>query len=162
MMDPVHFTKATRLLLLGLLALLAALAALAMLATGARADWTLQPGISYAESSPTDPALNQLDLYRPTAPAGEAAPLVIYVHGGGWRRGDKAAGILDKAKLFTDAGYVFASVNYRLSPESAPPGGLDPNRIMFPDHPDDVGEAIGWLARNAAQLGADPARIAVG
>ena len=61
--------------------------------------------------------------------------------------------------MFTDAGYVFASVNYRLSPESAPPGGLDPNRIMFPDHPDDVGEAIGWLARNAASIGADPDRI---
>ena len=160
MMDPVHFTRVTRLLLLGLLALLATLAALAMLATGARADWTLQSGVSYADHSPSDPTLNQLDIYRPAALAGDAAPLVVYVHGGGWRRGDKAvAGTLDKAKLFTDAGYVFASINYRLSPESAPPGGPDPNRIMFPDHPDDVGEAIGWLSRNAASMGADPDRI---
>ena len=160
MMDPVHFTRVTRLLLLALLALLATLAGLAMLATGARADWTLQSGVPYADNPPADPSLNQLDIYRPSSPAGEAAPLVIYVHGGGWRRGDKAvAGTQDKARLFTDAGYVFASVNYRLSPESAPPGGPDPNRIMFPVHPDDVGEAIGWLSRNAASIGADPDRI---
>ena len=59
MMDPVHFTKATRLLLLGLLALLATLAALAMLATGARAGWTVQTGVSYAESSPAKPSLTR-------------------------------------------------------------------------------------------------------
>ena len=51
MMDPVHFTKATRLLLLGLLALLATLAALAMLATGARAGWTC---LLYTSPSPRD------------------------------------------------------------------------------------------------------------
>jgi arylformamidase len=157
-MDPVHFTRTTRLFLP--LTLLATMAALAMLATGARASWTLQSGVTYASHPPADPSLNQLDVYRPSNPPATASPLVVYVHGGGWRRGDKAvASTLDKANLFTGAGYVFASINYRLSPETGDPNNPDPDRIRFPVHPDDVGEAIGWLSRNAGSLGADPDRI---
>jgi acetyl esterase/lipase len=106
-------------------------------------------------------AQNRLDLYTPDGTAaGDRLPVVVYVHGGGWCRGDKANRITDKVNLFTGAGYVFASLNYRLSPDalSATP---DPNRVMFPDHPEDVGEAIGWLDRNLDAYGGDPERIAL-
>ncbi len=149
MMDPVHFTKATRLLLLGLLALLATLAALAMLATGARAGWTVQQGVSYANGSPADPSLNQLDLYLPDSPAQGARPVVIWVHGGGWMNGDKGNQTADKAKLFTDAGYILASINYRLSPV-VPPTTFDPARIRYPEHPRDVASAINWVSCSPA------------
>jgi len=125
-----------------------------------KAAYTLEPGITYAGDSPSNPGLNQLDLYRPQTPAAGLSPLVIYVHGGGWRRGDKAnAGTLDKANLFTGAGYFFASINYRLSPESGDPQNPDPNRIRFPVHPQDVGKAVGWLNANALGDGIDPDRI---
>jgi acetyl esterase/lipase len=85
--------------------------------------------------------------------------VVVYVHGGGWQQGDKRNQIRRKVNLFTGSGYVFASVNYRLSPPAPPVGAFDPNRVKFPDHPHDVGEAIGWLHRNVARYGGDPTRI---
>lgn len=127
--------------------------------SSSRAAYTVEAGISYSDQSPADPSRNQLDLYRPSSPASTLAPIVIYVHGGGWRRGDKANGIVNKARLFTDAGYFFASLNYRLSPETGDPNNPDPNRIRFPVHPQDVGRAIAWLSNNALERGIDPDRM---
>ncbi len=121
-----------------------------------RAAYTVQSGINYADNSPANPAQNQLDLYLPDGAApGGLRPIVIYAHGGGWMNGDKDNKISDKAKLFTDAGYLFASVNYRLSP-NASPGNYPPDRIMFPDHPLDVGESVAWIGDNIAGYGGDP------
>jgi acetyl esterase/lipase len=136
------------------------LAALAAAGSAPASAATVKLGIDYdldGSPTPTPPALNQLDLYRP-AGAGDRRPIVVYIHGGGWRRGDKSQAIADKADLFTGAGYLFASVNYRLSPDPVDPA-YPPDRVRFPDHPDDVGEAIGWLDRNAATYGGDPARM---
>jgi len=138
-----------------------ALLLLAAFAGGARAA-TAHLDLDYDLGSPSSPASqSQLDLYLPDgASAGDDRPVVVFVHGGGWRTGDKRIRIADKVNLFTGAGYVFASVNYRLSPQtlSATP---DPNRVMFPDHPHDLGEALGWLDRNLAAYGGDPGRIAL-
>jgi arylformamidase len=64
----------------------------------------------------------------------------------------------DKARLFTRAGYLFASINYRLSPD---PPTLDRPRTRFPAHPRDVGEALAWLHKRAARFGGDGDRIVV-
>jgi arylformamidase len=139
--------------------LLAAAAALLLMGPAAAADaaYTAHPDLSYDQGSPVVPAAqNKLDLYSPVGFAGPR-PVVVYVHGGSWRVGDKANQIARKRDLFTGAGYVFASVNYRLSPD--PPDTSDPGRVMFPDHPDDVGEAVGWLADNVGDYGGDPQRI---
>jgi arylformamidase len=104
---------------------------------------------------------SRLDLYLPEgATATASRPVVVYVHGGGWRAGDKRNRIADKVNLFTGAGYVFVSLNYRLSPATLSPTP-DSSRVRFPDHPHDVGEAIGWLDRNLASYGGDPERIAL-
>ncbi|HEY7267498.1 MAG TPA: alpha/beta fold hydrolase [Solirubrobacterales bacterium] len=123
---------------------------------------TAHPGIGYdIDSPPAIPSQNQLDLYTPDgATANDRRPVVVYVHGGSWARGDKANQIQDKVSLFTGAGYVFVSLNYRLSPSSGDPAS-DPNRIKFPDQPHDVGEAIGWLSRHVSSYGGDPNRIAL-
>jgi acetyl esterase/lipase len=120
------------------------------------------PDINYHAGSPTAvPSQNQLDLYTPDGVTGkDRRPVVVYVHGGAWATGDKANQIGDKVALFTGAGYVFASVNYRLSPDSGNPEG-NPNRVKFPDHPRDVGEALGWLSHHVAAYGGDPDRIAL-
>lgn len=146
---------------LGLAAVAAALVAL-LLAPSAGHAAKSNLGITYdldGTPTPTPAKLNQLDLYQPAdVTAGAARPVVVYVHGGGWSSGDKDNKISRKVNLFTGAGYVFASVNYRLSPD---PIDLSypASRVRFPTHPGDVGEAIAWLDRNVASYGGDPRRI---
>ena len=68
--------------------------------------------------------------------------------------------ITDKANLFTDAGYLFASVNYRLSPDiSSGSPDFDADRVRFPNHPDDVARAVAWIADHAEAYGGDPDSI---
>lgn len=121
-----------------------------------------QPDVNYDLGSPPAPSPaseNFLDVYRPdgSSPT-DSRPVVVYVHGGGWRVGNKSNQITRKVNLFTGAGYVFVSLNYRLSPDPIDPS-YPPERVRFPDHPDDVGEAIGWVDRNIAAFGGDPTRL---
>jgi hypothetical protein len=77
--------------------------------------------IRYAEIEGVDPNLLSLDLYVPkSASVATKRPVMIMIHGGGWRRGDKASPPILGAKLrhFVGAGYIYASINYRLSPET--------------------------------------------
>lgn len=143
------------------LALLASAGALAAIAPSVEAAIS-QPDVSYDLGSPPAPSpatQNALDVHRPDGSSTtDSRPVVVYVHGGGWRVGDKDNQIIDKVNLFTGAGYVFVSLNYRLSPNPIDPA-YPPGRVRFPDHPDDVGEAIGWLDRNIAAYGGDPNRL---
>ena len=91
--------------------------------------------------SPVDPSLNFLDFYLPEE-GGSGLPVMIYVHGGSWKSGDKGNTAWND-ELFTGEGFVFVSVNYRLSPDPMDPGAE--NRVIFPDHPHDVAEAIRYL-----------------
>lgn len=95
-----------------------------------------------------------LDVYfPPLAKSGPGAPIVVYIHGGGW-----IAGHTRHAAAFTDwpavlasvaaQGFVVASVEFRLSGEAP-----------FPAAMRDVRTAIGWLRANATTLGADPNRV---
>lgn len=136
-------------------ALIAPLLALALVPAAAQAGYTVHRGIDYDRGSPpqppSTPEMSELDLYVPHRGGARRAaarrPVVVWIHGGGWRRGDKRTGARRKAELFTKAGYVFASVNYRLSAAPFDPRDPDPHRVRFPAHPDDVGEALGWLDR---------------
>ncbi len=121
--------------------------------------FTLEAAVGYAQGSPpAEASLNQLDIYTPSpAPTAGSAPVVVYVHGGSLLTGDKGNGVLNMARLFTGQGYVFVSVNYRLSPN--PPSSSNPNRIRYPAHPDDVGEAFGWLGQNIGARGGDASKL---
>ena len=92
--------------------------------------------------------LQQLD-YWPGADAD--APLVVFVHGGGWKRGDKTM-MRDSAKLsaWQAAGYAVASVNYRLVPDAT-----------VEQQAADVASAVAYLKANATRLGFDGKRIAL-
>jgi arylformamidase len=84
------------------------------------------------------------------APAGARnLPVVFWIHGGGWQSGDKSMVAL-KPKAFTDAGLVFVSINHRLLPSA------DMAAITA-----DVARALGWVHRNIATHGGDPARLLV-
>lgn len=113
--------------------------------------------VPYKQVAGVDPNLLSLDHYKPTRPAGcGPAPAVVYVHGGGFRSGDKANKVTNKVELFNDEGWVFVSVNYRLSPE---PPNNDPRQTRYPTHEQDVASALAWVKTHASTLGADPNRI---
>jgi acetyl esterase/lipase len=67
--------------------------------------------IVYAE--PASP-LHTLDVYA--SPSAKNAPVVFWIHGGGWQGGDKSD-VAEKPRFFFEKGFVFVSVNYRLLPK---------------------------------------------
>lgn len=111
--------------------------------------------LTYKTVAGADANLLSLDLYHfgKTTPT---TPIVVYVHGGAWAVGDKANSIDNKVNLFSSLGYLFVSVNYRLSPSTL---STDPNRIKFPTHNEDVADAIKWIYDNIAGYGGDKGKI---
>lgn len=85
--------------------------------------------------------------YHP-ANGSRRAPVILFVHGGGWTAGDKAAGGAQKPLHFTARGFAYASVNYRLVPDAT-----------VEDQAADIAAAIAWLRGNARRLAIDPGRI---
>lgn len=106
--------------------------------------------------SPEDPASNSLDIFEP-GESGKQRPIVLYVHGGGWMQGDKSA-THSKDELFTRNGYLFISVNYRLSPFPVDKT-YPPDRVRSPHHVEDVAEAVAWLQIHAKEFGGNPKSI---
>ncbi|MBK8237400.1 MAG: alpha/beta hydrolase [Deltaproteobacteria bacterium] len=99
--------------------------------------------VAYRDSSRVE---HRLDVYRPQDVQGPL-PVVIYVHGGGFRVLSKdthwVMGI-----AFARAGYVVFNVSYRLAPRDPFPAGLE-----------DVAAAFAWVRANAARYGGDASRL---
>src|SRR5947209_2751181 len=70
----------------------------------------VQRGLPYVEPKNER---QMLDVYAPTE--GKNLPVAVWIHGGGWRRGDKAD-VHKKPQAFVDKGFVFVSINYRFVP----------------------------------------------
>jgi acetyl esterase len=89
-------------------------------------------------------------VYRP---GGEGfLPIFVYCHGGGWVMGSIESGSDTFCRLLAVlANVVVVSADYRLSPES-----------KFPDALNDAYTAMTWARENAASLGGDASRLAVG
>lgn len=93
-------------------------------------------------------SLQTLDIWRAE---GAPAPLIVFVHGGGWKRGDKdnATGRF-KPVHYPQQGYAFASINYRLVPAAT-----------VEQQAADVAAAVRALVDRADALGVDRRRIAL-
>ena len=122
--------------------------------TAACAGREAQMDLPYVDGG--DPQ-QRLDLYYPPGADCDAVPVVVWVHGGGWSRGDKANGMDDKVRQWTDAGWAVASVNYRLTDAQAPAE----DRVVAPSHNEDVAAALSWLATDGPAHGIDPERMAL-
>jgi acetyl esterase/lipase len=81
----------------------------------------------------------------------ENAPIVYYIHGGGWIVGTADQNASD-LRHFADAGYLVASVEYRLS---------DASHATWNEAPEDVACGLAWIAEHAREFGGDPSRIIV-
>jgi acetyl esterase/lipase len=91
-------------------------------------------------------------VYRPEGVGAQgAAPVLVWFHGGGFVIGDLDTSDPNARDLAVGAEAVVVSVDYRLAPEHP-----------FPDGVDDAVAAVRWVADNAAELGVDPGRLAVG
>jgi len=89
-------------------------------------------------------------VYWPPIPAHDDLPVVVFYHGGGWAIGDLDTHDAVARAHAVGAEAIVVSVDYRLAPEHPFPAGID-----------DSWAALRWVGEHAAELGGDPARIAV-
>lgn len=94
-----------------------------------------------------DPA-QKLDVYVPASPV-HGAPVILMVHGGAWRIGDKQnPQVVDnKGAHFLSQGYLFVSTNYRMS------------KVTPLDEAEDIASALRYVQAHATEWGGDAARI---
>jgi triacylglycerol lipase len=97
-------------------------------------------------------ALNKLDIFTPSGGQNAGRTVVIYVHGGGFERGDKRQGgtpFYDNLMLWlTQQGAVGVNINYRLAPKN-----------VWPAAHEDLAAVMRWVKANIAQYGGDPNRV---
>lgn len=115
-----------------------------LLAAAPKGDLVIEKDVRYGENE-----RNLLDLYRPRGI--EGAAVLVYVHGGGYRTGDRDLNPLVYANIptyFARHGLLAMSATYRLAPEADWPSGADDMRAL-----------VAWVRKNARAYGGDPERI---
>jgi acetyl esterase/lipase len=122
------------------------------LALAARGGVKVESDVAYLPAERAERA----DLYLPdNLAAGAQAPVLLWIHGGGFSGGDKAQKREQNIGTnLAEHGYVVLSINYKLQSKGAAP--------IWPQNLHDCKTAVRWLRANAARLHLDPDRIAVG
>lgn len=95
-----------------------------------------------------------LDIYQPDqtfakSPTVDGLPVVVFIHGGSWQKGDKE-GYGFVGRSLAQAGYVTAVIEYRLAPKN-----------IYPDYVNDSVSAVSWVYQNIAQYGGNPNKLFV-
>ncbi|MEM8947205.1 MAG: alpha/beta hydrolase [Planctomycetota bacterium] len=98
----------------------------------------------------TDDPRQTLNLLLPRNRKTRRLPVIVYIHGGAWRHGDKSGGVGALAKPVASGEYAGVTVGYRLSGSTIWPGQIH-----------DCKAAIRWIRAHADQHGFDPDRIGV-
>ncbi len=99
---------------------------LAMMAIAPSTDYTLEKNVSYG-----DLPKHVMDIYTPKT-AADGAPVVVFIHGGGWRAGSKEQYEFI-GQSFTQAGYTVVIPNYRLYPQ-----------VIYPEFVNDAAKAVAF------------------
>jgi acetyl esterase/lipase len=87
----------------------------------------------------------KLDLYLPQQIKGDV-PVIVFVHGGGWKNGGKASG--KRGAWLVPHGFAIASISYRLT-----------NLGQWPDQINDCYAAVRWVRKNAKRYGLNGERV---
>lgn len=97
-----------------------------------------------------DDPKQRLDVYAATRDGAiKDLPVVIWVHGGGWRTGDKDNRSGTKlCKIWATTGIVTVNLNYRLTPD-----------VVHPAHVEDIAAGIAWVHKNIEKHGGDPKKV---
>ena len=109
------------------------------------ADYSVAADIQYCTGG-GQPLL--MDIFIPRHLVKSPAPAILWIHGGGWERGDKNGS--SGARFLASAGFITASLYHRLSGDA-----------KFPAAVEDTKCAIRYLRANASKYGIDPDRIGV-
>ena len=128
------------------LGVLVALAAVVMAVT-VSAQVRIVSDLDYVAGQEYADKKDRLDVYVP--PSAVNAPVIVSIHGGGLRQGDKS-GHAFVGERFASAGNVTVVINHRLSPG-----------VTHPAHIEDVAAAVAWVKRNIAKHGGDPNKLFV-
>ncbi len=99
----------------------------------------------------TDNPRQKRDLYLPKVrKSDKPLPVIVFIHGGGWRNGDKSSG-QGKVSSFVQSGlYAGVSVGYRLTAEA-----------QWPAQIHDCKAAVRWIKAHAKEYGLDAGKIGV-
>ena len=115
---------------------------------GGRGLVDVEKDIAYAG---TKNPMQTLDLLRPRSPNGTGPlPVVVNVHGGAWKEGDKSQWLAEIMDLVGSGDYAAVTINYRLTGEA-----------IWPAQIHDCKAAIRWVRANAGKYHLDPDRIGV-
>jgi len=107
-------------------------------------------GVAVTRDLPYGPnERHHLDAYRPIDAAAQSSASMIFLHGGGFIRGNKA-GRDNVGYFFARQGFVTLVANYRLAPAHAWPAGAE-----------DVTRALCWTQENISRWGGNPQRVFV-
>jgi acetyl esterase/lipase len=91
----------------------------------------------------------QLDIFYPKGKRKEKYPAVLFIHGGGWRSGDRSQHV-PMAQQLAAKGYVTVTAEYRLSTEA-----------LYPAAVTDLKAAVRWLRASAGTYPIDTTKIAI-
>lgn len=102
--------------------------------------------VAYAGDGHPRHRLSLLLPKKPTVP--EPLPMIVYIHGGGYRSGHHRDGVRVLTDLVATGRYAGASIGYRLT-----------NEVVWPAPYEDCRQALGWIRAHAGDLGIDARRI---
>ncbi|MAD78729.1 MAG: esterase [Planctomycetaceae bacterium] len=122
------------------------LAVVGLPARNTRAEVRLIPDVAYAGDGHPRRRLSLLLPKRPTVP--EPLPLIVYIHGGGWKGGHHRDGARVLMDLVATGRFAGATIGYRLTDE-----------VIWPAPYEDCRRALGWIRTHAGDLGIDSRRI---
>lgn len=91
--------------------------------------------------------LQSLDVHAPSQ--GEKHPVIVWIHGGGWKAGDKGS-LQKKSQAFVEKGFVLVSLNYRFIPA-----------VTLKDMMGDLAKGVRWVRDHVAEHRGDPERLVI-
>lgn len=123
----------------------------------------LRPGLR--NTSPMSEDALTLNIWRSTRPSAEPRPILVYIHGGGFRSGSSAVPLYDGTNLASHGDAIIVTINYRLGVF-----GYLSHPELAAESPDDASgnfgtldqlAALGWIDENAAAFGGDNTRVTI-